>query len=93
MVVKIFCGEDFSSYEHEWEQFKEVYNLLNEKYGNSDENIYILSNFLLSNAQIDIVILTINGPAILELKSYNGEIFGSENGEWYVITKDGKKKY
>jgi len=92
MVVKVFCGEDFSEHEHEWKQFKEVCGLINEHYANLTDLVYILSDFLLSNAQIDVVILTQKGPAILELKSYKGEIFGSENGNWCVKTEDNEER-
>lgn len=90
MVVKAFCDKLFEN-EHEWNQFKEVYNLINEKYANIEEPIYILSNVFLSNAQIDVLILARKGIAILELKSYEGKIYGSENGEWVVITANGKE--
>ncbi len=90
MVVKAFCDKLFEN-KHEWNQFKEVYNLINEKYANIEEPIYILSNVFLSNAQIDVLILAIKGIAILELKSYEGKIYGSENGEWVVITANGKE--
>ncbi len=90
MVVKAFCDKLFEN-EHEWNQYKEVYNLIKEKYANIEEPIYILSNVFLSNAQIDVLILAIKGIAILELKSYEGKIYGSENGEWGVITANGKE--
>ncbi len=91
MVVKVFCGEEFSDYEHEWNQFKEVRNLIEEKYANTDELIYILSNFRASNRQIDVLILTEKGIAILDLKSYKGEAIGNENGGWKVIVETGKE--
>jgi len=92
MVVKVFCGEEFSRHEHEYEQFKEMYGIINDKYANSEEPIYILANFHLSNAQIDVLILTEKGTAILELKSYTGKIIGSEDGPWTVISENGKEE-
>lgn len=89
MVVKVFCGEEFE-YEHEWNQLKELYDVIYEIYTNSDENVYILSNFDLAKVQIDVFILTENGTAILDLKSYDGKIIGNENGDWIAI-KNGKK--
>ena len=88
LVVKVFCGEEFRDHEHEWNQFKEIYELTLKQYSESDEHIYVLANFLLSNAQIDVLILTERGPAILELKSYKGLVCGSENGEWSVFTEE-----
>lgn len=90
MVVKVFCDKLFEN-KHEWNQFKEVYKLIIEKYENIDEQIYILSNVILSNTQIDVLILARKGIALLELKSNEGKIYGSENGEWVVITANGKE--
>ena len=53
MAVKVFIGDE-SENEREWNQFKEVYNIINEKYSKLDETIYILFNFLVSS-QISIV--------------------------------------
>ncbi len=89
-AVKVFCGEDFEN-EHEWNQFKEVYNLISENYTNTDELIYILSNFRMSGMQIDVLIITKKGIAILDLKSYKGEVIGNENGDWKVIDKNGEE--
>lgn len=88
MVVKVFIGDE-SEYEHEWNQFKEVYNIINEKYAKSDETIYILFNFPVSNRQIDVSILTEKGIALLDLKSYKGKVVGTENGDWSVIVENG----
>lgn len=49
-VVKTFFDKLFKN-EHEWNKFKGVYNLINEKYANIEYLIYILSNVFLSNAQ------------------------------------------
>lgn len=91
MPVKIFCGKDFST-EHESNQFEEILSLIKDEYENSENQIYILTNFLLSNAQIDVLILATRGPAILELKSYKGKIIGTENGDWKIKTEDGREE-
>ncbi|MBC2700104.1 MAG: hypothetical protein HF976_01605 [ANME-2 cluster archaeon] len=87
MVVKVFCIEEFEN-EHEWNQFKELYDVIYEKYANTDENIYILSNFRLAKVQIDVLILTEKGIAIIDLKSYKGKVIGNENGNWVVIKNE-----
>jgi len=87
MAVKVFCGEEFE-YEHEWNQFKELYDIIYEKYANTDENIYILSNFRLAKVQIDVLILTEKGTAIIDLKSYKGKVIGNENRDWKVIKNE-----
>lgn len=88
MVVKVFCGKK-SKFEHELNQLEEVHNLINNEYAKKDDLIYILTNFRLSNTEIDVLVLTEKGLAIIDLKSYEGEIKGSETGEWKVITKNG----
>jgi hypothetical protein len=90
MVVKFYIGDE-PEHEHEWKQFKEVYYQISEKYGNSDEIIYLLYNFRVSNRQIDISILTENAIAIIDLKSFHGEIIGNENGDWKVKTNSGNE--
>jgi hypothetical protein len=81
-------GQKFEN-EHEWEQFKEIYNVLQEKYAQKDETIYLLFNFCLEN-QVDVAILTENGPAIIELKSYGGIVIGDENNLWRVKSDNGE---
>lgn len=88
MVVKLFCDEEFSEHKHELNQFKEVFNIINEKYANSDEIIYILFNFSLANTQIDILILAKNGMAIIDLKAIKGKIIGDERGRWKAVNED-----
>lgn len=90
MAVKIFCGEK-SKFEHELNQLDELYNLINDKYSKSDDLIYILTNFRLSNIEIDVLILTVRGMAIIDLKSIKGKVIGNENGDWKVITENGKE--
>lgn len=84
MRVKLFYGKkpDFG---HEYNQFKEIIALIKKKY---DEDIYILTNVLVSNGEIDCILLTKKGPVILETKNYEGKIIGSENGDWIIKTPE-----
>lgn len=92
MAVKVFySGEQFKE-QHEIKQFEEVYSIIRGKYEKSDEPIYILFNFYASEKQIDILLLTKNGIAIIELKAYRGVIKGSKNGNWSVIDENKKEK-
>ena len=88
MSVKLFFSER-SKYEHESEQLKEIYQLI--RSSDLEKPIYIFTNFRLANSEIDCLILTPHGPVILDLKAYEGEIFGSENGNWIVKTDSGKE--
>jgi len=81
MTFKLFYGEK-TKFEHEFEQLNEIIKLVENKL--SEEDIYILTNVLFSNGDIDCILLTKNGPIILELKNYYGEVIGTENGDWFV---------
>lgn len=88
MTVKLFFSNK-SKFEHESEQLKEIYELISKS--DLKDPIYIFTNFLLSNSEIDCLILTKNGPVILELKSIKGDIIGDENGSWTVKTESSEK--
>ncbi|SET02510.1 Nuclease-related domain-containing protein [Methanococcoides vulcani] len=84
MSVKLFYGKK-TDFEHEYKQLKEIINIIQKEY---EEDMYILTNVLVSNGEIDCILLTKKGPVILETKNYEGEIIGSENGDWIVKTPD-----
>jgi uncharacterized protein YkwD len=86
MGIRFFRGEK-TRYEHEYRQVREIVRILKPEF--SKEPLYVLTNVLVANGQLDCVLLTRNGPLILELKAFSGEIHGLENGGWEVITKDG----
>jgi uncharacterized protein YkwD len=86
MAIRFFRGEK-TRYEHEYRQLEEIVRILKPQF--EKDPLYVLTNVLVANGQIDCVLLTRNGPLILELKAFSGEIHGLENGGWEVITKDG----
>ena len=51
--------------------------------------IYLASNFLLANGEIDCLLLTPHGMVVFDLKAYVGEVHGAEEGEWQVNGPDG----
>ncbi|MCU0632521.1 MAG: NERD domain-containing protein [Methanolinea sp.] len=86
MGIRFFQGQKIK-YEHEFRQLREIVEILRKEY--PKEPVYLLTGVLVANGQIDCVILTKNGPLILELKAFQGEITGMENGNWVAKTKDG----
>ncbi|MDD1718881.1 MAG: NERD domain-containing protein [Methanoregulaceae archaeon] len=86
MTVRFFRGIK-TRFEHEYAQIREIAAILED--GFPDEPVYVLTNVLVANGEIDCVVLTRNGPLLLELKAYQGVIHGSENGPWTVDTRDG----
>ena len=87
MGVRFFRGQR-TRFEHEFRQQKEIARLLRKEFPH--EQVYLLTNVLVANGQIDCIILTKNGPVILDLKAFKGEIRGKENGRWQVTAKDGE---
>ena len=86
MGIRYFRGEKIR-YEHEYQQIREIVELLRPEF--EREPVYVLTNVLVANRQIDCILLTRSGPLILELKAFSGEVHGLENGGWEVITRDG----
>jgi hypothetical protein len=86
MGIRFFRGEKIR-FEHEYQQIKEIIGLLSKEY--QKEPVYVLTNILVANKQLDCVLLTRSGPLILELKAFSGRVSGLENGPWEVVTKDG----
>jgi uncharacterized protein YkwD len=86
MGIRFFRGER-TRYEHEYRQLEEIIGILKKEF--QKEPVYVLTNVLVANGQLDCVLLTRNGPLILELKAFSGEVRGLENGNWEVTTRDG----
>jgi hypothetical protein len=88
MTVLCFKGKSTRK-RHEYVQLKEICNIISNNWPN--ELFFVLTNFRLNNIELDCVILRKEGPIILELKSYCGEVRGNENQDkWEVITPEGE---
>lgn len=86
MGIRFFRGDKLR-YEHEYRQIKEIVRIISREF--QKEPVYVLTNVLVANGQLDCVLLTRSGPLILELKAFSGEVHGIENGGWEVVTGDG----
>ncbi|HVP95494.1 MAG TPA: NERD domain-containing protein [Methanoregulaceae archaeon] len=86
MGIRFFRGQK-TKYSHEHHQIKEIARIVAGEF--ADQDVFILTNVLVSNGELDCVILTSHGPLILDLKAFSGTVRGSENGSWEVETKDG----
>jgi len=87
MPVLVYTGEGEFKNPWEAEQFHEVLDKIKSEFGNSSEKIHVCYNFI-SSMQIDMLIILKKGLINIELKSYEGEVMGGENGPWYVKDKD-----
>jgi hypothetical protein len=57
------------------------------------EGLYVMvANFSVGGRTIDLVILKPDAIFILELKHCDGQVFGSVNGPWKVVSKNGSTK-
>ncbi len=92
MGIRVYCGTDFNDYEHEWKQFKELIEIINNEYKNNKEVFYIIGNVYVGDTWLDAIIIKENGIAVVDFKSYEGEVFGKENGDWYVKNPNGEKE-
>lgn len=86
MGIRFFRGQK-TKFEHEHHQLKEIARIIAKEF--PGEQVYLLTNVLVANGELDCVVLTRHGPLILDLKAFSGTIHGSENGKWQVETKDG----
>ncbi|UUX92871.1 UvrD-helicase domain-containing protein [Methanoplanus endosymbiosus] len=90
MPVRYFRGRR-GEYFHELEQIKEVAGVLEGEF--KDENVFLLTNIKLAKTEIDCIILTVNGPVILDLKNYCGTVYGDDYPQkpWKVVTNSGEE--
>ncbi|EHQ35883.1 UvrD-helicase domain-containing protein [Methanoplanus limicola] len=90
MPVRYFRGRRGEHF-HEREQIKEVAAILEDEF--RDENVFLLTNIKLAKAEIDSIILTADGPVILDLKNYCGTVYGDDYPQkpWKVVTDSGEE--
>lgn len=86
MKVTIFTANP-SGFEHEEKQLQEIASVLHNE--QSDKPVYMLTNVLIGNNEIDCLLLTEKGPFLIDCKAYQGKISGCENGNWYVQSYHG----
>ena len=88
MALKFYCGNEFTG--NEFEQFQEVKKILTQKFENEPEDVYIIYNFHIKDNQFDILLIKNKQEfLILEMKNYDGEIYGNVNNEWKIKDKNG----
>jgi hypothetical protein len=85
-ALQYFFGER-PRFRHEFEQLQEVSQVLSS--ADLPGPIYFASNFLLANGEIDCLLLIPHGMVVLDLKAYQGEVHGAEEGDWRVTGPDG----
>jgi len=61
------------------------------KYKDSEEEIVVLYNFFIHETDIDVALIMNNGILLIEMKDYEGEIYGDEEGDWYCKNSNGEE--
>ncbi len=81
-----FFGER-PRFRHEFEQLRELSAVV--EGADIPGPVYLASNFLLANGEIDCLLLMPRGMVVLDLKAYQGVVYGAEEGDWRVETPEG----
>jgi len=89
MGLAFYCGSEFPG--REYDQFQELKKILISKYKDSEEEIVVLYNFFIHETQIDVALIMNNGILLIEMKNYEGEIYGDEEGDWYCKNSNGEE--
>lgn len=84
-VLHYFYGER-PRFRHEFEQLRELADIV----AGADlaGPIFLGSNFLLANGEIDCLIVMPRGMVVFDMKAYEGEVRGAEEGTWRVVGPD-----
>ena len=85
-ALRYFYGER-PRFRHEFEQLREISGIVES--ADLPGPIYLASNFLLANGEIDCFLLMPRGMVVLDLKAYEGEVHGEEEGDWGVVDPNG----
>ncbi len=72
------------SYTHENKAFDRLYDLLKNKWAESDEPLHLLGNFYVDGCEIDALIIKRNAIIVIDFKDYGGVLSFSENGRWRI---------
>ena len=91
MVIRVYCGTELDRYKWEWDQFIELIQTIKIEYEEKEEIIHVIGNVYVEGKWLDAIIIKKEGIVALDLKAYSGEIYGKENGKWYVINSEGEK--
>ena len=72
------------NYTHENKAFDRLYDLLKNKWAESDEPLHLLGNFYVDGCEIDALIIKRNAIIVIDFKDYGGALSFSENGRWRI---------
>ena len=74
-------------------QYERIRDKLTNEFSDSEKDYYMLVDYIVGNKQYDIILFKNQSIIIMELKSYQGDVLGSENGDWHVsVPNNGEVK-
>jgi len=83
VTVSAYRTQPFST-THENRAFDELYDELLRVWGDTEEPVVLLGNFLCQGSEIDIAVIKRDSISVVDVKNYGGRIVFSENGPWYA---------
>lgn len=87
MDVTIYSS-NASEFEGEGNLLKEIAGILKDAEP-VDKSVCMITNVLLGTTHLDCLLLTEKGPILINCEPYQGQIMGSDNGGWTVLTPEG----
>lgn len=91
MVAEFFVADRIDFTINERRQYERIKKIIQEADSEIEGRICLVVDYTIKDRQLDLLVIKPNALINIELKAYKGKIIGSENGEWEVITADGKK--
>lgn len=88
MKVNSYVSKNFSR-DAEKKMFEDIIYQL--QGFDSDTEVWVIGNVELVDTQLDILMIKQNCLIIIEMKNYEGEVKGDENGNWKVRKSDGNQ--
>ncbi len=85
-ALRYFYGER-PRFRHEFDQLRELSGIVES--ADLPGPIYLASNFLLANGEIDCFLVMPRGMVVVDLKAFEGEVHGEEEGDWWVVDPNG----
>lgn len=88
MAIELWIGTEFT-FSHERRALDTFVEKMKEQFKLRDETIFVLANYRLIGAQIDLTVIKRDAIIIIELKECTAPIEFSENGKWNFLNADG----
>ncbi len=89
MAIEMFTSEHIDFKINERKQYERIKKAIVERFKSGDARYCFIVDHIIGNKQYDIIAIKNDAIITIDLKSYKGRVIGSENGAWFVETRDG----